>query len=287
MNTDTYISLLEQPEHITVAQTAEVRAVIDRFPFFQSAHALYLKGLKNQESFTYNKALKITAAHTTDRSILFEYITSKAFLQNDISKRIRSKDSHLQDLNVQDAHDVSNQVETEELHKAEQILDPGLFVQKEAEPATALQMGKPLAFNRSETHSFQEWLQMASLKPITREKTEVTNSDAAGSPLTQEEKVQPAIETARQRKQKIVASFIATNPKIQAKPTENTPVGNIANDRYIAPEALMTETLARVYIEQKKFKQAKAAFRILSLKYPEKSGFFADQIRAIEKLEAK
>ena len=50
-------------------------------------------------------------------------------------------------------------------------------------------------------------------------------------------------------------------------------------------EALMTETLARVYVEQKNFKKAKQAYRILSLKYPEKSGFFADQIRAVEQLE--
>jgi len=48
---------------------------------------------------------------------------------------------------------------------------------------------------------------------------------------------------------------------------------------------LMTETLARVYIEQKNYKKAKQAYRILSLKYPEKSSFFADQIRAVVRLE--
>ena len=47
----------------------------------------------------------------------------------------------------------------------------------------------------------------------------------------------------------------------------------------------MTETLARVYLEQKKYKKAIQAFKILSLKYPEKSGFFADQIRAVKKLQ--
>ena len=46
----------------------------------------------------------------------------------------------------------------------------------------------------------------------------------------------------------------------------------------------MTETLARVYLEQGKYKKAIQAYRILSLKYPEKSGFFADQIKAVEQL---
>ena len=47
----------------------------------------------------------------------------------------------------------------------------------------------------------------------------------------------------------------------------------------------MTETLARVYLEQKQYKKAIQAFKILSLKYPEKSSFFADRIRAVEKIQ--
>ena len=53
----------------------------------------------------------------------------------------------------------------------------------------------------------------------------------------------------------------------------------------IQPESLMTETLARIYVEQKNYKKAIQSYKILSLKYPEKSGFFADQIKAIKKLQ--
>ena len=59
-----------------------LKQIINQYPYFQSARALYLKGLKNTEDFKYNQALKTTAAYTTDRSILFDYITSDAFLQN-------------------------------------------------------------------------------------------------------------------------------------------------------------------------------------------------------------
>jgi len=48
-----------------------------------------------------------------------------------------------------------------------------------------------------------------------------------------------------------------------------------------APENLMTETLAKVYLQQNNYHKALQAYKILSLKYPEKSGFFADQIRSI------
>ena len=47
----------------------------------------------------------------------------------------------------------------------------------------------------------------------------------------------------------------------------------------------MTETLAKVYVAQKKYKKAIQAYKILILKNPEKSGFFADQIRAIKNIQ--
>ena len=66
-----------------------------QYPYLQSARALLLKGLKNKGSFKYNHELKTTAAHTTDRSMLFEFITSDAFSKtNDISvKAEKSSDN--------------------------------------------------------------------------------------------------------------------------------------------------------------------------------------------------
>jgi len=56
-----------------------------------------------------------------------------------------------------------------------------------------------------------------------------------------------------------------------------------------APETLLqpeflTETLARIYIKQKKYDRALAIIRSLYLNFPEKSIYFADQIRFLEKL---
>ena len=47
---------------------------------------------------------------------------------------------------------------------------------------------------------------------------------------------------------------------------------------------LMTETLAKLYIEQKHFTQAIRAYEILSLKYPKKSSFFVREIEKIKQL---
>jgi hypothetical protein len=60
---------------------------LDEFPYFQSARALRLKDFITK--IVLNIALKVTAAHTTDRSILFDFITSDSF--NAIQKTFLKK----------------------------------------------------------------------------------------------------------------------------------------------------------------------------------------------------
>src|SRR6218665_833781 len=85
MNVTDYTYLMNKPDAITEKQADALGSVLNEFPYFQSARALRLKGLYNQNSFKYNYALKVTAAHTSDRSVLFDFITSEAFtsIQND------------------------------------------------------------------------------------------------------------------------------------------------------------------------------------------------------------
>ena len=89
MKTSDFTYLLHHPSALNKEQVSQVSAIIEEFPYFQSARALYLKGLKDLGSFKYNQELKTTAAYTTDRSVLFDFITSEVFLQNDISTHIK------------------------------------------------------------------------------------------------------------------------------------------------------------------------------------------------------
>ena len=85
----------------------------------------------------------------------------------------------------------------------------------------------------------------------------------------------------------MIEKFINEKPTIKAQKNSPQPKDipqDIPQDNVKLSNSLMTETLARVYLQQKNYKKAIQAYKILILKNPEKSGFFADQIRAVEKL---
>ena len=311
MNSTDFTYLLQHPQTMTHQQTEGIKSVIDAFPYMQSARAVYLKGLKDQSSLNYNQELKTTAAYTTDRSILFDYITSDVFIQNEISQFIKQNTEHLKDIEVT-AEDISvnKSVATDaalkqQIQETQGVLDPALFEPKQVltqkivafnldesetiEPVTEntksqevsaetiLSLGQPLPFEKAETHSFNEWLKLTRYKPIDRTKDSI---EAAGE-LKQEP---PVSENEKTKKFKLIDKFITNSPKIKPGVSSGNK-GNLAEAQMIQPEALMTETLARIYVEQKNYKKAIQSYKILSLKYPEKSGFFANQIKAVEQLQ--
>jgi len=223
MKKEEFIVLLKDSKSIDTIQSKQLEQILHDFPYFQSARNLYLKSLKNLNSFKYNQALKKTAAYTTDRYLLFNYI-------------IEGKDQDNKQIKVA----------------------------KNCTTPKKLQIGEPLHFNSSDTYSFNEWLQLANLKTIDRTNEKEKKLDASNFNL--------------------IDKFIKNSPKIKPVKESNSKE-NFSKASTKENIDLMTETLACVYLEQKKFNKAIAAYNILSLKYPEKSGFFADHIKAIKFLK--
>ena len=68
-------------------------------------------------------------------------------------------------------------------------------------------------------------------------------------------------------------------PNLESKPLDNEETTDTLDD-----DAYFTETLAKIYIRQKKYEKALEIIKRISLKYPKKNSYFADQIRFLEKL---
>ncbi|MEO0570285.1 MAG: hypothetical protein AAF039_01185, partial [Bacteroidota bacterium] len=211
-----------------------------------------------------------------------EYITSKDFDQNHIANSLLGRETQLSEKEtVSEEIEPNPNTETilgqsdeeplpQNIHHAEKILNPALFDQKkasiDASSEKVLELGKPLAFTKNEKHSFSEWLQLTQKHPIQR------SAASEKKPL------------AKKKKFELLDKFIESNPKIVPKEETELKI-DIADSVKIDKTELMTETLAKVYLEQKKYKKAIQAYKILSLKYPEKSGFFADRITAVKRLQ--
>ena len=279
MNVTDYTFLINKPDTINSAYTDALGNILNEFPYFQSARALRLKGLFNQNSFKYNYALKVTAAHTTDRSILFDFITSEHFdtLQNDLYDK---KNLELMNMEVVDSEIVHPKTILEQQQKA---LELSILTSiKEAtnnndtisenKSESVIELGKPIDFTPNEKHSFQEWLQLSRTQPIDRS---IENNSKT---------FEDSMEEERKKKAALIDKFIETNPKIAPIKPGSAPAPqfelNSSDNTH-----LMTETLARVYLEQKKYQKAIQAYEILILKYPEKSSFFADRINEIKNLQ--
>lgn len=270
MNVTDYTYLLNKPEAINDRHAETLDQILKAFPYFQSARVLKLKHLYNQDSFNYNHALKVAATYTTDRSILFDFITSDSFVS--VQKgHYEKKLEELMNINVIGLEEVKVAYQEPTVNPLEQsiltsIKEAGGNEEQKAEAKLAI--GKPLEFSKNEKHSFQEWLQLSRLKPIVREENTPQNF---------------AIEEVKKKKLELIDKFIENNPKI-------VPIAKDAVVPAIEPFSedtshLMTETLARVYLEQKKYSKAIQAYEILILKYPEKSSFFANRISDIKILQ--
>jgi len=255
MQVNQFTSLLENLSDIVSEEQAQaLEQLLEAYPYFQAVRGMHLIGLKNTNSFKYNSALKKHAAFTSDRSWLFEIITADAFNVTQEIPQVQSPEP-----------DTSTDSKNEQAVKTK-------VAKVNENTAAALGIGNPLVFEKNERYSFEQWL---SLSKSPQEVKNIENTEKA-TDFRQEMSL-------KDHKMAKIDAFLANNPKMdpQNKSRENV---SIKDPHKINKEALMTETLARVYLEQKKYKKALQAYKILSLKYPEKNSFFASQIKSIQKL---
>lgn len=337
MNLSEFKYLLDNPNSISPTQITELSSILKVYPYFQSARSVYVKGLQKHDNIKYNGSLKKTAAYTTDRTVLFDLITSEHFqtitktvpkqeitrfenkikeqditisevidepvVENKLEQSLlnsieianldieKTTEDHSIDLNnpleqsiissinatnFVDEEIIENNSTEKEEEKEQQLENLDTEMSSWLEDKIDEEEEKPISFKESEKHSFHEWLNLSKLKPIEREdNAEVNNEETNNTNNDNTNEIAVKME--------LIDKFIETNPKI-VPVKENIPVPN-----YITKSEdtsyLMTETLAKIYLEQKKYSKAIQAYEILILKYPEKSSLFADRILEIKDLQ--
>lgn len=110
-----------------------------------------------------------------------------------------------------------------------------------------------------ELHSFLDWISIVQTKKIIRSK--------------------------KQKSDEIINIFLEKKPKIKNNKQRFFNASENAKKSIVENNDIITETLAKVYAKQEHFEKAILAYQKLSLKYPQKSSYFADQIKVIKKIK--
>lgn len=129
---------------------------------------------------------------------------------------------------------------------------------------------------------FAQWL----LKRSSELGVEVgtgTTAEAAAPEAADAEPEAPKEHGTRRKQQDLIDAFIAKDPQITPGRVAEFDPGDIARESIVEDESLVTETMARIYAKQGKLGKARKAYEMLALKYPEKSVYFANQLKKLEK----
>ncbi|MDG1263487.1 MAG: hypothetical protein P8N57_02720 [Flavobacteriaceae bacterium] len=245
-----FSNLSKKFDALSEEQRISLEKITYRYPYFQAAYALYLKTLKEQDKYNFDLILKKTSVISPDRSKLYKLIYGHPIVNKSQEKLSVESVSNSQD----QVEDVIETIELiEETNAESETIEKTTIINDKSEIPTNL--------------SFLEWLEWSK-------SNSVGDYDNISSKSSFEDKID------------LIDAFLKNNPKIPPVST-NVPKQNLSKKTKFNKEELMTETLAKVYVKQQKFKKALLAYKILSLKYPEKNSFFADQIKAIKELQKK
>ena len=226
----------------------ELRSLLALYPYYQTARLLMLQNLFLLHDPSFDEELRRAAISITDRRVLFQMIEAAHY---NIAQQPPKQQK-------QNAEEKANRT----ISLIENFLD-SIPKEENEEPSKA---GKP--------------------------KRKPTPADAAvdyvAYLLESESESDHPEETPQLIGQDLIDSFInsdkhkivlSDNPEYTPEVNDTPDDANEASD-----EGYFTETLARIYIKQGRYSKALEIIRRLSLQYPKKNAYFADQMRFLEKL---
>ena len=252
---------------------SRIALLIEKYPFFQLPRFFYTKSLKDQNKDDLNLALNQLALYTADRVVLKENIESKfeslkkiEVLTSDVEAIVKDSKSQNESPTEEKSIDIKKvhqkvKTKVDETEKKDALKAGENISQVPRRETKAI---KSVHISKNLKMDFLDWIQFTKDKKITD--------------IIESEKKEPLID-----KLNIIDRFIEADPKIPPV-GKNEIIDPIVKQDFNSEE-LMTESLAKVLVKQKKFKKAIRAYKILSLKYPEKNVFFAGQIQKIKKLQ--
>jgi hypothetical protein len=307
MNRDDFTRMIHNTTVVDRQMIGEVRELLDLFPYFQSAHLLLLTGLHNTSDVKFESQLKQSAIYVADREVLYYLLKKEPQSKVDQPEIVKSVDvnesvstdnqqtviesgRNSQELinefekyypgtnesvnSESSTPDIPRSILVSEESEEEDSANIVFFLDDESEPDEQ----KVIFMDPSILVSGQE-----DLLELDLQETEITESEN-GSVLLGESKVTEK-NLNKQVQSELINKFIIANPRIEPlRDKSEHQVEDISKPFTEETGGFITETLAKIYITQGYYSKAIDIFEKLSLKFPEKSSYFATQIEKVKGL---
>ena len=239
-------ALIKNPQNLDRDSLYELRSLLALYPYYQTARLLMLQNLYLLHDPMFDEELRAASVYITNRKVLFQMVEAAHYQlrNNNTSTATAPKNDSNRTLTLIDSFLKTIPQETEEEHNSQK---------RKPTPADA-------------TVDYVAYL------------LECDNEEQ------QEEEKTPLL-----KGQQLIDNFIQNdtgkivlNDNVVYQP--QIAEENEKDSENDIEESYFTETLARIYIKQGRYSKALEIIQRLSLNYPKKNAYFADQIRFLEKL---
>jgi hypothetical protein len=244
-------TLIQHPEQLDRDTLYELRSMLALYPYFQTARLLMLQNLYLLHDPSFDEELRRAAIYISDRKVLFGLIEAGHYQL----KRPKRDDA------ATDTPKTPAEKENRTISLIDSFLDSIPQEKKEEESA-----GKRKPTPADAAVDYVAYL-------LESESEEERLKAEQAPQLIGHSLIDNFIE---QDKGKII---------LNENPTLKPETADMASEDIDNKEnGYFTETLARIYIKQGRYSKALEIIHRLSLQYPKKNAYFADQIRFLEKL---
>ncbi len=237
--------LIKHPEYLDRDTLYELRSTLALYPYYQTARLLMLQNLYLLHDPSFDEELRRAAIYITDRRVLFNMIEAGHY-------RLRTS-------TVTKVPAAAPQEST--ASRTATLIDNFLDSIPKEDEGQSRGKRKPTPADAAVDY-------VAYLLETEGDKAEETVPEMKGQNL-----IDTFINADKGR-------IVLNEGPLLTPQTEKT------DEMAVEPtdEEYFTETLARIYIKQGRYSKALEIIQRLSLQFPKKNAYFADQIRFLEKL---
>ena len=275
---------IQNPELMDAQVVDELWQLVERNPTYQAAWLLLVRGLYQQQDQRFGATLRKAALMVPDRAKLFELIEGDKYrvqperrsLLGSLSEEGTS--DRTQSLIDSFLSSIPEEPRPRRQHPTDASVDYiSYLLQMEDAPA-----GEGSRDEKDDPVSVEVPAeQFLGLEEVPSAGSSSAGSSSVGSPSAGSSSVGILSDDVPNADSEILTEEDAHTPE---ENSDEWFEEEDKDDKNAPSEVYFTETLARIYIKQCKYDKAIEIIRRLSLNYPKKSRYFADQIRFLEKL---